>query len=164
MGCCIRNDYFYSFCKKNCLVHSNCREGDINSSIPWTIAGWSKGDLWSSWMNPGLGMGTLRLSQLAVRTIEFRAEGTMCKQRRASKETSGEIRNQTSTDLRCLTKFWFLSGLVISTPLCKEHWRISWNSGSWKWICRRNIQAACLCANSLDFGLSRCGQAAGMGT
>lgn len=67
-------------------------------------------------------MGTLRLSQLAVRTIEFRTEGTKCKQRKASKETSGETRNQTSTDLRCLTKFWFLSGPVISTALCKEHW------------------------------------------
>lgn len=26
MGCCTRNDDFYSFVKKNSLVHSNCKK------------------------------------------------------------------------------------------------------------------------------------------
>ena len=75
-----------------------------------------------SWINPRLGMGILRISQLAVGRVEFRIEGAMCKQRRATKETGGETRNQTSTNLGgCLTRFWFLSDLAVCT-LCKEQW------------------------------------------
>lgn len=102
--------------------------GAIYFFIPWAMAGWSKVTPDPSWINPGVCDGILQLSQVAVGAIEMRTEGAVCKQRRVTKKTSGETRDQAPADLgRCLTRFWFLWPYVLSA---KSTGRVSWSSGS----------------------------------